>query len=218
MKTITVITVVNNNNKTRGEKLVENIANKINFLSPKTKVIDNCNSYNDYINYRIKYSSDWFDTDFALFVEFDSTIINENAWNDDFFNYDCIGAPWLAYDFIRKNYYRHPGDRNMLVGNGGFTLRSKKLCDIIKEKYAALTPVHENEDVFVCQNKRDELESLGIKFAPYEIANKFAVENQKYDGQFGVHHGLYYNDKYYNLKTMSDEEILKLSGIMHEEN
>jgi len=26
-----------------------------------------------------------------------------------------------------------------------------------------------------------------MKFAPYELANRFSVENKKYDGQFGFH-------------------------------
>jgi hypothetical protein len=49
-----------------------------------------------------------------LVMQWDSFIINPQYWNNSFLEYDYIGAPWP----------HHP---KTPVGNGGFSLRSKKL-------------------------------------------------------------------------------------------
>ena len=63
----------------------------------------------------------YIDTDFCLIIQGDGFVIHPENWTDEFLKYDYIGAPWrnLAhYSFIR-------------VGNGGFSLRSKKLLKIL---------------------------------------------------------------------------------------
>ena len=101
-----------------------------------------------------------------------------SAWTDDFLNYDYIGAPWVA----RALY---PGvDPRCRVGNGGFSLRSRRLQQVLQ-----LAPVkyHHPEDVAICQVYRPALEALGMKFAPLEVARKFSVELGEINGQFGQH-------------------------------
>ena len=55
-----------------------------------------------------------------LIIQHDGFILNHKAWDNEFLNYDYIGAPvyWM-------------GNKLIEVGNGGFSLRSKKLLKII---------------------------------------------------------------------------------------
>ena len=100
-------------------------------------------------------------TDFVLIIHSDGYVQNYKAWDEDFLNYDYIGATWGYKD-------------NMNVGNGGFTLRSKKLLEIIKDYDIPLGTI---EDDFICRKIRKELEvKHGIKFAPEEVANRFSIE------------------------------------------
>jgi hypothetical protein len=73
----------------------------------------------------------YIDTDYALIIQEDGFIINPDCWTDDFLNYDYIGAPWILPldDFS----YRDAFGNIVRVGNGGFSLRSKKLLSIADE-------------------------------------------------------------------------------------
>lgn len=102
--------------------------------------------------------------DFNIVVQSDGFAVNSDAWTYEFLDYDYIGAvwPWIG------------SDTN--VGNGGFSLRSRKL-------YEALLSIraYENEgieDNIICIHNRPILENeYGIKFAPVEIADRFSVEH-----------------------------------------
>ena len=101
-------------------------------------------------------------TEHVLCIQDDGFIINPTAWTDDFLEYDYIGAPWP------HGTYK--------VGNGGFSLRSKKLLDILSLDEMQYRTRSEVEDVFICQTMRPSLESRGIKFPSPSIAAKFSVE------------------------------------------
>ena len=58
------------------------------------------------------------DTSHVLIIHPDGYIQNPSAWNDEWLTYDYVGSSWWFKD--GKN-----------VGNGGFSLRSKKLLDIL---------------------------------------------------------------------------------------
>lgn len=118
-------------------------------------------------------------TSHVLIIHPDGYVLNWEAWNNEWLKYDYIGATWWYKD-------------NMNVGNGGFSLRSKKLCDIMA-KYELTA--HHPEDHIICRLYRESLEKdFGIKFAPEEIANNFSIEafnvpspDNRYTGQFGFH-------------------------------
>lgn len=114
-------------------------------------------------------------TDYVLIIQHDGHVKNADAWTDEFLNYDYIGAPWWYQD-------------GMNVGNGGFSLRSKKLMQFVS---ALSMPVTHPEDHAICRLHRKEIEAAGFKFAPDEVANKFSFEgyNQPgtYTNQFGFH-------------------------------
>lgn len=137
-------------------------------------------SKEQYSHFCIKKLNDYFDTEHVLVIQADGFVLNSSAWNESWLQYDYIGATWWYKD-------------NMNVGNGGFSLRSKKLQEILAtDEY--ITSFHPEDDV-ICRKYRPYLEKQhGIKFAPEEVANKFSIEayntprpQNQYNGQFGFH-------------------------------
>ncbi|MDR3551212.1 MAG: DUF5672 family protein [Candidatus Babeliales bacterium] len=117
-------------------------------------------------------------TEHLLICQYDGFINNWKTWDNDFLNYDYIGAPWYYTD-------------GMDVGNGGFSLRSRRLMEILAtdERIKEFHP----EDHHICRTYRPYLEfRYGIKFAPLEVAERFAFEGYAQptkflSDQFGVH-------------------------------
>ena len=74
----------------------------------------------------------------------------------------------------------------MTVGNGGFSLRSRRLLEA-----SAQLPIagSEAEDVFICRTMRPRLEAeRGIRFAPPELAERFGYERSRAaQASFGFH-------------------------------
>lgn len=149
------------------------------------------NSLRDYNQFNLKHLNDHIETEFVMVAEYDGFILNPDAWMDEFLAYDYIGAPLLV-------------DGVQLVGNGGFSIRSKKFLELVQSdesiqlgdksdhKYA------ENEDWVCCAVRREYLEGKGIRFAPAELGHKFSLENNReygnvWNGQFGFH-GLRWTD------------------------
>lgn len=123
-----------------------------------------------YSKFMMKALNDYIDTEFILTIQWDGYVLNGSAWNDVFLNYDYIGSPWPWI--------------NNIVGNGGFSLRSKKLLKLCSETNFKVT---HPEDYVICQLYRKQIENRGIKFAPFKIANRFSIEVLPYNGQFGYH-------------------------------
>jgi len=112
-------------------------------------------------------------TSHALCVQWDGFVLNGDAWDPAFLDYDYIGAVW---PHLSRPYN---------VGNGGFSLRSKRLMDECRE-----LPFDgsEGEDLFIGKTCRPRLETEGIRFAPEAVARKFAYERTRPTGQeFGFH-------------------------------
>lgn len=119
--------------------------------------------------------------DYVLLVQNDGYIINVSQWNDDFFDYDYIGAPWPIPPEEDKISYKTPSGRLVRVGNGGFSFRSRRLLrapTILSLEFTDKGTGFPHEDGFLCVHFRDELEKHGIKFAPVEIAAQFSTELQ----------------------------------------
>ena len=84
------------------------------------------NNMKDYARYMIYHLHEHVVTDFVLTIQHDGFILNPDAWRDDFFDYDYIGAPWPW----REQGFVTPFGEHIAVGNGGFSLRSKKLTEV----------------------------------------------------------------------------------------
>jgi len=140
----------------------------------------------DYSNYLQSDLSSYIQGTHMLVMQWDSFIVNPKLWDDHFLDYDYIGAPWP----------HHP---DTPVGNGGFSLRSRKLFTAMQNPlYKKTHP----EDQSICINNKDILKiNLGIHIAPLEIANQFAFE-RAYRPTFGFH-------GFFNFARILDSEELK---------
>jgi hypothetical protein len=131
----------------------------------------------DYTNFILNDLNNYIESKYVLIVQWDGFILNPKAWTDEFLQYDYIGAPW--YHLNQKG----------IIGNGGFSLRSKFLLDLIPSCLNNKNiKKHQHEDTYICKNCRKYLEMCGIKFAPTELADKFSVETKgSWIDQFGFH-------------------------------
>jgi hypothetical protein len=153
--------------------------------------IDGLASLKDYNIFCIKEMYKYIDSEYCLFVQPDGFVVNPYLWTDFFYNYDYIGAPWgehLTKDVLQKTNMQ--GDVKNIVGNGGFSLRSKKLL-IETSKIDYKNPELE-EDVIISVLHRKDLKQAGIKYAPVQIAQQFSLEsyiNEKsiLGNSFGFH-------------------------------
>lgn len=113
-------------------------------------------------------------TSHVLVIQSDGYVLDGSAWTDEFLKYDYIGAPWLYRD-------------NRNVGNGGFSLRSVDLQNILTNDQS-IQMAHPEDEV-VGRLYRGYLESTyKMKFAPEELAHKFSFElHEPRQSTFGFH-------------------------------
>lgn len=162
---------------------------------------------NEYSEFCLKHLYKHIDTDFILIVQNDGMATNKNFWSNDFLNYDYIGAPWPENIFISFSG----------VGNGGFSLRSRKLLYELQNEnviYQAKQNKNEiwetiNEDYVICVEYKNYLQKRGIKFAPTSIAENFSHEFEpKKKNTFGFH------GKFNVPHYLSDNEIEKFIKLL----
>ena len=141
----------------------------------KIKKINSLKEYSDFIIYSL-YS--YIYTSHTLIVQWDGYIINPAKWDAKFLNYDYIGAPFIPRD-SDPNYCRDEDRGFYTIGNGGFSLRSRRLLEapskfklVENKKY---TNFH--EDGFFSVYHRRFLEKKGYSWAPYSLARKFSLES-----------------------------------------
>ncbi|MCX6795145.1 MAG: DUF5672 family protein [Candidatus Falkowbacteria bacterium] len=158
------------------------------------------NSTAEYSEFVINELHKYVDTTHVLLVQYDGFVLAPEAWKDEFLEYDYIGAPWLVADWSVEKFDFPPElVGQFVVGNGGFSLRSKKLLSLSAELAQAGEILRQDpEDVALGVWYRGLLENRGIKFAPVTIAKEFSfegenLENYAWDGQFGFH-GLKWTD------------------------
>ena len=87
--------------------------------------------YEEYNRFVVFELHKYIDTEFALIIQDDGFVTGPHQWRGEFLDYDYIGAPWpLPTDDFS---YRDPFGNLIRVGNGGFSLRSKKLLALPTE-------------------------------------------------------------------------------------
>lgn len=113
-------------------------------------------------------------TDFCIIVQPDGFLLNANQWTDEFLEYDYIGAPWPAdlVDSVLVNKYHLPPRGSPWIGNGGFSLRSRR---ILQEVSKFPWPGGLEDNLF-CFDLRNHLESIGMKYPSIELGSKFSME------------------------------------------
>jgi hypothetical protein len=140
-----------------------------------------------YSRFMIRELGDYFAGSHVLIVQWDGFVVHPECWDPAFLEYDYIGAPW-----------HHLGGT---VGNGGFSLRSRRLMEVMREMDI---PEAHPEDYQICVRHRGELESrFHIRFAPREVADRFSWEwREPATPTFGLH-------GFFNFhRAMEEEELI----------
>jgi hypothetical protein len=140
-------------------------------------------------------------TGHCLVVQADGFILDPARWRDQFLEYDYIGAPWPEFVSISPGNWHLTLDKNR-VGNGGFSLRSKKLLEVTSRlRFDSLNFPIKSDDLVICHYLYEDMCAAGIRFAPPEIAALFSIETQglygqTFDSVFGFH-GKHWLNRYY---------------------
>ncbi len=116
-------------------------------------------------------------TEHVLLVQWDGYVVNPGAWDPAFLECDYLGAKWFWHE------------DGMRVGNGGFSLRSRRLLAALEDPRIVLV---EAEDTTIGRTFRPLLErEHGIRFGSEALADKFAFEAAYPIGKPFGFHGLF---------------------------
>ncbi len=165
----------------------------------RSKERKNTNDYSKFMAYRLHH---YISSDYALIVHNDAYVLRPEKWKNEFLQYDYIGAPWP------KDVHFTNEKVNVRVGNGGFSLRSKRMLNILNELHLPFTDNgtgYFHEDGILCVYYRRQLEAAGIRFAPVNIAAKFALEKECEESMyspFGFHNNRRAIPKFFALRTL----------------
>jgi hypothetical protein len=158
----------------------------------RTVKIPSLCSRDDYSAFILKRLCKEISTAYVLIIQADGYVINANAWRAEFKSYDYVGSVWPWYE------------DGMTVGNGGFSLRSKRLLEMTADPRFTQAGTL-NEDDLICRFHRRALEARGIRFAPESVANQFAYERGTTGGPTFGFHGLF------NMwRHVSDEDMMAI--------
>lgn len=167
-------------------------------------VIDRLGSAEAYNHFVFKLLGDYVHQGHILIIQHDGYVLDGEAWDPDFLNYDYIGAPWNYTD-----------GRN--VGNGGFSLRSARLHKILQnDEFEMYSP----EDEKIGRYYRQHLEKKhDIKFAPDKVAHRFAFEMHKPKCKtFGFHNYFHqpYREPIVLRRTGAMGDVIMMEPVMEE--
>ncbi len=116
-------------------------------------------------------------TEHVLLVQWDGYVVNPAAWDAAFLDCDYLGAKW---------FWHRDG---MRVGNGGFSLRSRRLLSALRDPRIELVDA---EDTTIGRTYRPLLErEHGIRFGSEALADRFAFEAAYPIGKPFGFHGLF---------------------------
>lgn len=132
--------------------------------------IPSARAYSDFLLTRLV---DHIDTSHCLVIQWDGHVLDAGRWQPEFLDHDYIGASWPQFDDGHD------------VGNGGFSLRSRRLMQLCRDP--AFRRDHP-EDVAIGRTNRAWLEGQGMRFASRALADRFAAERAgDVTASFGYH-------------------------------
>ena len=181
----------------------ENIINKAKLINIKLEFVPEIKSTTEYSHFILTKLDKYIRTKFCLVTQWDGWVIDGNFWDSNFLHYDYIGAIWPHYSENK-------------IGNGGFSLRSKRLLestrDLIISSPNINTPLI--EDDYICREKKDIFEKkYQIKFPTNEIADRFSVEGNGTPLKSFGFHGM----SNFNIVLMRDSDLRRLINKLHDE-
>ena len=159
--------------------------------------IERIGSSAQYSNFLIHRLHEHIRTDHALIIQYDGFVLSPDAWDPRFLEYDYIGGAMRVGD-------------GFVVGNGGFSLRSRKLLQALgDDAEIARYDAHRGptlEDVAICSTFRPLLETrYGIRFAPPAVADRFSAEHFAPNPRsFGFHNLIHLVRLHQNRFELSD--------------
>jgi hypothetical protein len=121
-------------------------------------------SVDDYSRFVLKSLAGHVSTPYALVTQWDGYVTDAAAWTPEFLQVDYIGAPWHWYN------------DGMTVGNGGFSLRSRKLLEATAAEHFPFTPGMPEDHQISRQHRMVLAGELGMRFAPEPLAARFSYE------------------------------------------
>ena len=152
--------------------------------------IASISSREDYSRFMLRELAKHITTKHVLCVQWDGFVLDGSSWDRQFLDYDYVGAVWPQFNDGHN------------VGNGGFSLRSRRLLEACIDLPFERTM---SEDIVIGRVNRVRLEERGIRFAPETVARRFAYERTAPTGhEFGFHGA-------FNLvEHLRDDEVLRL--------
>lgn len=127
----------------------------------------------EYSQFMLRHLADHVATSHCLVVQWDGYVVHPERWDPAFLEFDYLGASWPQF-----------GD-GYDVGNGGFSLRSRRLLKACQAEQ--FVPSHP-EDVAIGRINRPWLEQQGMRFATRQMADTFSAERASTpDKAFGFH-------------------------------
>ncbi len=171
-----------------------------NFIFEESIVdIKNYKDYNHYVIYNLH---NHVNTSHCLLVQPDGFVLFPEKWDNSWLEYDYIGASWAYVE----DAYIDPFGNHHRVGNGGFSLRSRKFLEVPTKVEVPWETNNSNfywmpegvvnyhEDGNVCVHNRHIFIEQECKYAPVEVAVRFSQETRvpECDGiiPFGFHYNL----------------------------
>ena len=149
-------------------------------------------------------------TPHALYIQWDSWIIDPAAWREEFLRYDIVGAPW---------WYEENN-----VGGLGFSLRSKRILQFLTDHRDEFPIITDFDDDLICRRYRQRLEAAGFVWAPQELAWDFAFECMRPPNVLQRHFGFHgignwplvlpWERLQERVRIVRKSEYLKYSGHM----
>ncbi len=134
-------------------------------------------SRDDYSHFMIRSLLAHVATSHALVIQWDGYVVNPSAWDPANLACDYLGAKWFWHD------------DDMRVGNGGFSLRSRRLLEALQDPRIVIDDV---EDNVICRKYRRLLENdHGIRFGSEALADRFSFEAAHPIGTPFGFHGLF---------------------------
>ena len=151
--------------------------------SPYKVEIGQINSLDWYSDFILRHIWRFCDTPHMQIIQHDGWIINPDTWEDN----------WLKYDYMGPIFRFENAANNDCVGNGGFSLRTKRLMEYVAGNVGPIDKGvngYFNEDGIICKGFKEHLSKAGFNFAPPVQAAKYVFEGNGahfYGKPFGFH-------------------------------
>lgn len=142
-----------------------------------------------YSDFLLSHMVDHVDTSHCLIAQWDGHVLDAARWRPEFIDYDYVGASWPQFDDGHD------------VGNGGFSLRSRRLMMACREP--GFVPSHP-EDIAIGRINRAWLEGRGLSFAPRSLADLFAAERASDIARSFGYHGVWHMPRAIGVEAFWD--------------